>query len=275
MSDRTQALDREDRFARLRRPRRIWAVAAVHGQVERLSALHDALAPLFRPGDRLIYLGNLIGHGGETVATLDEALAFRRALLALPGLMPGDIVYLRGAQEEMLHKVQQIQFATDPAAILRWMLGSGLAPVIAAYGLRADDAFMSARNTMALSRWAATLRASIRAHPGHEAYFTGLKRAAYAEPESGPGALLVHTGVDTSRPLGAQGDSFWWAHTAFATIRSAYEPFGRVIRGYDPAHGGIQETPWTLSLDAGSGFGGALTLSCLSPAGNLIEHFSF
>jgi hypothetical protein len=275
MSDRIPLLEGDQRFAPLKAPRRVWAVAAVHGQADKLGALHDTLAACFKPGDRLVYLGNLIGHGGDTIATLNEALAFRRALLALPGLMPGDIVYLRGAQEEMLHKLQQIQFATDPAAILRWMLNSGLAPVIAAYGLNAEDAMASARNTMALTRWAGQLRAALRAHPGHEPLFTALKRAAITAPPQGPGALFVHTGVDTSRPLAAQGDSFWWAHAAFTTIRSAYEPFARIVRGYEPTHAGIVETPHTLSLDAGAGFGGRLTLACVSANGELIDSVGF
>lgn len=271
MSDRHPFLEGDQRFALLKAPRRVWAVAAVHGQAEKLGALHDALASRFMAGDRLVYLGNLIGQSGDTIATLNEALAFRRALLALPGMMPGDIVYLRGAQEEMLHKVQQIQFATDPAAILRWMLNSGLAPVIAAYGLNADDAIASARNTMGLTRWAGQLRTALRAHGGHESLFTALKRAAFTTPSHGPGALFVHTGVDTSRPLAAQGDSFWWAHAAFAAIHSAYEPFARIVRGYEPTHAGIVETAHTLGIDAGAGFGGSLTLACLSAGGDVID----
>jgi hypothetical protein len=275
MSDRRPSLAADERFALLKAPRRVWAVAAVHGEVDRLAALHDSLAQRIAPGDRLVYLGNLIGHGGDTISTVNELLAFRRALLALPGMMPGDIVYLRGAQEEMLHKLQQIQFASEPASILRWMLNSGLAPVIAAYGMDAEEALAAARNTMVLARWAGRLRQAVRAHPGHETLFTALKRAALTSPAAGGAALFVHTGVDTSRPLTAQGDSFWWAHAGFAAIHSAYEPFARVIRGYAPGHPGLIETPFTLSLDAGSGFGGGLTLACLSANGAVLDTETF
>src|SRR3546814_14736289 len=71
----------------------------------------DLLAARLLPGDRLVYLGNMVGHGTATIATLDELLAFRRDFLCLPGVEPEDIVYLRGAQEEMWRKLLQIQFA--------------------------------------------------------------------------------------------------------------------------------------------------------------------
>jgi hypothetical protein len=51
------------KFAELGRPRRIWAIGAVHGDVHRLAALHDDLGQRFQPGDRLIYLGNYSGPG--------------------------------------------------------------------------------------------------------------------------------------------------------------------------------------------------------------------
>ncbi len=89
------------KFAILRRPRRVGTVAAIHGEADRLAALHDAIDARFEPGDRLAYLGNYLGHGREIPATLDELLRFRRATLARPGMMACDIVFLRGAQEEM------------------------------------------------------------------------------------------------------------------------------------------------------------------------------
>ena len=50
-----------EKFAELGSPRRIWAVAAINGDVERLSTLHDHLASHFSVRDRLVYLGNYLG----------------------------------------------------------------------------------------------------------------------------------------------------------------------------------------------------------------------
>ena len=67
-----------EKFARLRRARRIWAVAAIHGEATRLTRLHDLIAARFADGDRLVYLGNYLGRGSAIAATIDELLDFRR-----------------------------------------------------------------------------------------------------------------------------------------------------------------------------------------------------
>ena len=69
-------------FATLHNAKRVWAVASIHGEAARLSAIHDQIAERFEPGDRLVYLGNFLGHGKTIRATLDHLLSFRRALLA-------------------------------------------------------------------------------------------------------------------------------------------------------------------------------------------------
>ena len=90
------------KFAILKRARRIWAVGAIHGESDRLIGLHDVLAERFEPpGDRLIYLGNYLGRGPNSAATIAELLDFRRRDKALPGKIAADDVYLHAAQEEM------------------------------------------------------------------------------------------------------------------------------------------------------------------------------
>src|SRR3546814_20535492 len=66
-------------FAVLRHARRIWAVAAIHAELGRLRDAHQELAARLLPGDRLISLGNTVGHGADSTAPFDELLAFRRA----------------------------------------------------------------------------------------------------------------------------------------------------------------------------------------------------
>jgi hypothetical protein len=266
------------RFADLRHPRRIWAVGAIHGEVGRLGAIHDEVGKRFVAGDRLVYLGNLIGHGPAVIETLDELLAFRLALLALPGLDADDIVYLRGAQEEMWQKLLQLQFAPNPADVLEWMLNQGVGAALAAYGGSADAGMRAAREgAMALTRWTNGLRAAMRDRPGHENLASALRRAAYTSvPAEGggrvpAGTLLVHAGLDPNRPLAAQGDAFWWGAPGFQRISGPYGTFARVVRGYDPARGGITVTDHAATLDAGCGFGGRLACACLTPSGDILE----
>jgi serine/threonine protein phosphatase 1 len=110
-----------ERFAVLRRARRVWAVAAIHGESGRLKALHRVLADAFEEGDRLVYLGNSLG-GADVVGTMDELLSFRRAIIARPRTFSSDLVYLRGSQEEMWQKLLQLQFAPNPREVFDWMM---------------------------------------------------------------------------------------------------------------------------------------------------------
>jgi serine/threonine protein phosphatase 1 len=260
--------DRE-KFATLRAARRVWAVASVHGEADRLRALHGELAPRFEPGDRLVYLGNYLGRGAAVRATIDELLAFRLMLLAQPGAHVCDVAYLRGAQEEMWQKLLQLQFAPNPREVLDWMVKQGIGATLAAYGGHAEQGIAAARDgARALTRWTGELRAAMHAVPGHTRLMSALKRAAFTVDGS---LLFVHAGIDTERPLTAQSDSFWWASGSFQRIDQPYSGFKMIVRGFDPAHAGLRQTAYTTSLDAGCGFGGALLAACLDLDGRIVE----
>jgi hypothetical protein len=266
------------RFVDLCRPRRIWAVAAVHAEVDRLGTLHDDLGRRFLPGDRLVYLGNLIGRGRAVAATIEELLMFRRALLAVPGVLATDIVYLRGGQEEMWQKLLQLQLAPNPREIMAWMLSQGVGMTLDAYGASGERAIAAARDGVrTITRFNAGLQAAVRAAPGHESLFSGLRRAAYTgSPEASPagegdGVLLVSGGFDPGRSFEAQGDAFWWGAESFARMDRRYGGFARVVRGHDPARGGVAIKRYTTTLDAGCGFGGPLVCGCLSRNGDLLD----
>lgn len=264
----------QQKFAQLGRPRRIWAVGAVHGEADRLAALHDDIGTRFLPGDRLVYLGNMLGHGPAVRAAVDELLAFRRAVLAIRGVIAEDMVYLRGGQEEMWQKLLQLQFAPNPAQVLQWMLGQGIASTLAAYGGDAEQGLAAARDgAVSIARWTNALRATQRAAPGHDALFSALKRAAYTNPTpaTAAGLLFVASGIDVTRPLAAQGDSFWWGGAAFGRIDAPYGDFVRVVRGFDPNRGGQWFGEHAVTLDGGAGFGGRVVCACFAPDGHILE----
>jgi serine/threonine protein phosphatase 1 len=258
-----------DIFARLIRPERIWAVAAIHGEAERLLHLHAALAPRLAKGDRLVYLGGYLGHGPAIAATIDELVRFRRLFLARRLAFLGDIAFLRGSQEEMWQKLLQLQFAPNPREVLQWMLDHGVGATLAAYGGEARQGLAAARDgALALTRWTASLRAGVDAHPGHRQLLTGVKRCALTED----GALLfVHAGVDPGKPLDLQRDALWWGGVNILELEAPYGDFRRVIRGYDRRHGGLVESRYAVSLDAGSGFGGPLLAACFAPDGAILD----
>jgi hypothetical protein len=280
------------RVARLTHARRVWAVAAVRGEAGRLARLHAALETRVWQGDRLVYCGNLIGIGPDVAGTLREALLFRRAVIARPGFEADDVVFLRGAQEEMLNRLLRIQYAPGPAAAveaLRWMEAHGIGPTLAAYGATvAEGLRIAAQGPVERARWTGAITAAIRGSPGHEALLSSLRRAACTVPVDlageAPGVLFVAAGLNPDRPFETQGDAFWWDEAGFdraaegvpvpgdgEEARAPWGGFARLVRGACARHDGPAASGWGLTLDAGCGHGGPLIAACVAPTGEVIE----
>jgi len=257
------------RFGLLRRARRVWAVGAIHGDAAKLIRLHNALRDRFRLGDRLVYLGNYLGYGDRIRDTLDELLGFRSTLLGWGSMFPCDVVYLRGSQEEMWNKLLQIHLAPNADEVLSWMVKQGAGATLLAYGTEPDLLRARCREgTLSLARWTADTRQAIRAFPGHDELMSVLKRAAYTDDGT---MLFVHAGVDTARPLSAQSDTFWWGGSDFQGIAEPYGGFRRIVRGFDPEHGGVSIGEIAATIDGGCGFGGTLAAACFDHEGQLVD----
>lgn len=257
-------------FAVLPSGRVNWAVASIHGEVDRLRRLHARLAERIRAEDNLVYLGNFLGGGGDVGATVHELLLFRRALLARQTFDgAGAIAYLRGRQEEMWHKLLQVQFAPNPREVLEWMLAQGVVPTLEAYGGSvAEGRKAAAMGAVSLSQWTNRLRARMREMDGHDRLMSILRRAAFTADQA---LLFVSAGIDTSRPLSEQSDSLWWGGRDFERLERSYGHFRCVVRGFDYRHGGVWSKEWAASIDGGCGFGGPLVAACFDPGGHLID----
>ena len=258
-----------ERFVTIRAGSRIWAVGAIHGEAAKLASLHAALEERFQSGDRIVYLGNYLGVGAEVAAALDELIAFRSALLAVPHMHVCDAVYLRGSQEEMWQKLFQLHLSVEPASVLRWMLGRGVGETLAAYGWQAGEAEDRVSNgSQEIARWTNEVRAGMELHPGHRELLASVRQAAFTDD----GALLfVNAGVDPTRPIDAQRDAFWWGGEQLATLTPPYADFKRIIRGFDPLRGGVSLDDYVATVDGGAGFGGALTAVCFDADGRALE----
>jgi serine/threonine protein phosphatase 1 len=259
----------KDNLARLGRAGRIWAIGAVHGEAERLRRLHDRIAQRFDDADRIVYLGNYLGHGSAVVATIDEMLDFRRRVLARRRGFACDIVYLRGAQEEMWHKLLQLQFAGNPGEVLAWMVREGVEATVRAYGGELRHGFAATRDgPLTITRWTSTLRNAMNAAPGHTALFSRLRHAALTEEGQ---VLFVHAGADPGRPLAAQGDAFWWGDRDILDFAAPFAGFRRIVRGFDRRQRGLVEREFAVSLDAGAGRGGPLLAAAIALDGAVLE----
>ena len=263
-----------EKFAELGNPRRIWAVAAIHGDLDRLGTLHDHLAARFTVRDRLVYLGNYLSvDARDNAALFDELLAFRAALLSKIGVEPSDIVYLRGPAEEAWQQLLRLQFAPVPFQTLEKLLASGIESYLRLYGVSINDTKSMARaGSMAITRWTNHLRALQRMAPGHEALICGMRRAAYAQVTPDQERLLfVPAGFDPSRSLEDQGEALWWTPATFQISGRAQNVYSRIVRGFDSVNGGPDLQAEALTLDGGCGRGGPLLCGCFTPNGKLVE----
>ncbi len=256
-------------FAVLRAAQRVWAIGSIHGDAVRLHRLQAEIGERVEPGDRLVYLGNVLGRGPRICASVDVVLGFRRAFLAQPDSFVHDVAILRGAQEEMWQKLLQLQFSFDPAEVLKWVVDQGVGATIEAYGCSVDEGFHAVRlGTAAITRWTGALRKAFQAVPGHQEFLSALSHAA----GTADGALLfVNRGVAPDRPLEAQNDAFWWGAPGFDSMDRTYGGYRLVVHGFDPLHEGVDIGRFTVNLDAGCGFGGALAAACITPAGEVMD----
>ena len=257
------------KFAQFRGGGRVWAVAAVHAAAARLVRLHDVISDSFQEGDRLVYLGNYIAYGDAVLETIDELLDFRRRVLGRRHGCSCDVVFLRGAQEEMWQKLLQLQFAPNPREVLEWTVRAGMEATVRAYGGDLRQGFAASRDgPRSITRWTGALRGAMNSAPGHTALFSALRHAAFTVDR---GLLFVPAAIDPSRPLAAQGDAFWWGRSDILDLENSFAGFRRVIRGIDHEQRGFAEGAFSVSLDGGTGHPGRLHAGCFNVDGELVK----
>ena len=148
--------------------------------------------------------------------------------------MNKDIVFLRGAQEEMFSKILQLHTAPNPTEILDWVFSHGVDQTIISYGFKPDEfRKITSQGTIQINKLTTKLNYEISLNPGHKEFFSNLKHAAYTDTKD---VLFVNRGVDLSRPLSAQNDCFWWGYQNFSQINKPYFSFKRIVRGYQSNH---------------------------------------
>jgi hypothetical protein len=269
-----------EKYAELGQPRRMWAIAAVCGDKDRLMTLHDHLALRIGPRDRLIYLGNYLGAAARNdEAVIDELLAFRAALLAKPGMEPTDIVHLRGPAEEAWQRLLRLQFAPAPTRTLETLLDAGAEAYLRLYGVSLNEARQSARaGSVSITRWTNHLRLVQRAALGHEALFCSMRRAAVTKATGTVGRdderqkiLFVPAGFNGARTLDDQADALWFDSENYGATGRGTDGYARIVRGFDTSRDCVNTEGLMVSLDGGCGRGGPLVCGCFDEDGALVE----
>ena len=224
----------ESNFVEFQNAKRIWAVGSIHSNYESFNSIKKHIFSSFAKGDKLIILGNVIGLGDKAKDTISSILDLRLILMAKLCLQPEEIVFLRGAQEEMFLKLMQLQIAPNPEDIVKWVFDHGVDKTIQAYGFSKEEIQnIASQGTLSISKWTTKLNAAVSSIAGHKDYFSNLKHAAFSSSKK---ILFVNRGVDISRPLSAQNDCFWWGYQNFSKINKPYYTFVRIVRGYQTTH---------------------------------------
>ena len=224
-------MQNQSHFSELKFSKKIWAVGSIHSHFDSFESIKKHILKNFSNGDRLVFLGNIIGFGENSKETLSSVISMRNQLLSKFFLKSEDVVFLRGAQEEMFLKLLQLQTAPNPHDIVKWMFEHGVDKTTSSYGFKKEEITnVSTQGTLSISRWTAKLNKIISDFPGHKEYFSNLYHAAFTDTKK---ILFVNRGVDVSRPLSAQNDCFWWGYQNFSQLNQPYNTFIKIVRGYE------------------------------------------
>lgn len=220
----------KNKFHEFKNTNKIWAIGSLHSSVTSFQSIKNYIISNFSEGDKLIFLGNVIGFKDKSKEIISEVLSLRFSLMSKFKLDPDDIVFLRGAQEEMFSKLLQLQIAPNPIEIIDWIFSHGVDRTVTSYGFEPDEfRSVASQGAIQINKLTSKLNQQISTISGHKEYFSNLKHAAYSENKE---VLFVNRGVDLSRPLSAQNDCFWWGYQNFSLIKKPYNSFKRIVRGY-------------------------------------------
>ena len=220
----------QTKFAELKLSKKIWAIGSIHSNLRSFESIKHYILKNFSVGDKLIFLGNVIGFGENSKETLSSVIDLRNFLLSKFMLKPEDIIFLRGAQEEMFLKLLQLHTAPNPQDIVKWMFDHGVDKTTQSYGFEKEEIInTSTQGTLSINKWTSQLGKKVYQFSGHREYFTNLFHAAFSDTKK---ILFVNRGVDVTRPLSAQNDCFWWGYQNFSKLDESYRTFIKIVRGY-------------------------------------------
>ena len=131
-------MDKNSNFIELQFSKKIWAIGSIHSNIDSFESIKDHILKSFSNGDKLIFLGNIIGIQKNTKETLSSVISMRNYLLSKFLLKPDDIIFLRGAQEEMFLKLLQLQTAPNPYDIVKWIFEHGVDKTVESYGFNKE-----------------------------------------------------------------------------------------------------------------------------------------
>jgi serine/threonine protein phosphatase 1 len=209
---------------------RIYAVGDIHGCIDRLVAMHEAIAEDLadRPCEdtTLIHLGDYVDRGTDSAQVVDW-------LLSGPPVPADRIVNLMGNHEEMMLAAIA---GTDNEAASHW-LNNGGADSLASWNIG---------RSAPPAAWAA----QIPVH--HQEFLRKLDLSHLAPP-----FMFVHAGIRPGIPLDRQSKhDLLWIREPFLSSKADHGAV--VVHGHTPKRDPIVQRN-RIAIDTGAVLGGALT----------------
>ena len=223
-------MSKNNKFHEFRNINKIWAIGSLHSSIDSFKSIKNYILLNFSKGDKIIFLGNIIGFRNKSKEIISEVLSLRFNLMSEFNLNHEDVVFLRGAQEEMFSKLLQLHIAPNPLEIVEWIFSHGVDQTVISYNFEPEQfRNVASQGSIQINKLTSKLNKKISETPGHNEFFSNLKHAAFSNSME---VLFVNRGVDLSRPLSAQNDCFWWGYQNFSLINKPYSTFRRIVRGY-------------------------------------------
>lgn len=216
---------------------RVYAVGDIHGRLDLLEDLHDAILADAEtcavPRKVIVYLGDYIDRGPTPEGVIDCLINS-----ALPGF---ERVHLIGNHEAFM-----LQFLTDEGAMKSWLMNGGDS-TLRSYGIEPYAAHITEERP----KW---IRGELesRLPKAHKRFLSELK-VSHEEGDY----LFVHAGVRPGIEIDDQDPyDMIWIREPFL---SAKEDFGKiVVHGHTPT-GKPTCRSNRIGIDTGAVFGGVLT----------------
>ena len=73
-------MHRQSQFAELKYSKKIWAVGSIHSHFDSFNSVKEHILKHFVCGDKLVFLGNIIGFGKRSTETLSSVINLRNYL---------------------------------------------------------------------------------------------------------------------------------------------------------------------------------------------------
>jgi serine/threonine protein phosphatase 1 len=203
---------------------RLVAVGDVHGCVDELSTMLDAIAPA--ADDTIVFLGDYVDRGPSSRDVIDRLIELRDSGTC-------GTVFLRGNHEDMF-----LAFLGEEGRHGDVFLFNGGRMTLASYGLAAYSRGEEARAKLPES---------------HLAFLRGLELHHLADP-----FLFVHAGISPLRSLEDQREEdLLWIREEF--LRNRHRLPHTVVFGHTPQREVFWHLPFKIGLDTGCVYGNKLS----------------